>query len=158
MSQNMSPKLMATIKYFIAKNNNSRQKDLSNKKLQKLLYYSQAWNLVFRKKDLFLEDFEAWVHGPAIPKVYREFKRFGSATIDMKTQESDFRALTDNDKKILDEVWKVYGKYDATYLEILSHNEEPWQNARSGCVAYDASDAIISKEEMKEYYGRKVKK
>ena len=153
----MSPKLIATIKYFIALSNNSPKKSLTNKKLQKLLYYSQAWNLVLRDKALFKEDFQAWVHGPAIPEVYKEYKGYGCSVIDVDVNENDFKALTEDDKKILDEIWQVYGKYDASYLEILSHNEEPWQKARNGCMPYDASVTIISKQEMKEYYGRKAK-
>jgi uncharacterized phage-associated protein len=152
----MSPKLEATTKYFIALSKKSPNKDLTNKKLQKLLYYSQAWNMVLRDKPLFKEDFQAWIHGPAIPEVYQTFKNCGSAVIDIDVNKEDYKALTNDDKKILDEIWRVYGKYDASYLEILSHNEEPWQKARNGCMPYDASRAVISKQGMKEYYEQKA--
>jgi len=51
--------------YFIYKGK-EENKPITNKKLQKLLYYSQAWYLVFNKKPLFKDKIEAWVHGPAI--------------------------------------------------------------------------------------------
>ncbi|MCK5416206.1 DUF4065 domain-containing protein [Candidatus Parcubacteria bacterium] len=156
----MSPKLKATIKYFVILNKKSDNKNLTNKKLQKLLYYSQAWSLVLRDKQLFKEDFQAWVHGPAIPEVYKEYKNFGSSVIDVDIAEddTDLKKLTLDDKKLLDEIWKIYGKYDVSYLELLTHSERPWQKARNGCMPYDASMVIIEKSEMKEYYEQKKKK
>ena len=151
----MSPKLTNTINYLIYLSNKSDKKSLTNKKLQKLLYYSQAWNLVLRNKSLFKEDFEAWVHGPAIPIVYKKFKNCGSCVIDVKVKEDDYKNLSGKGIEIISEVWKVYGKYDAGYLELLTHNEKPWQNARNGHLPYEASKNIISKQDMKEYYEQK---
>lgn len=151
----MSPKLASTINYLIFLNNKSDRKDFTNKKLQKLLYYSQAWNLVLRDKALFKEDFEAWVHGPAIPVVYQQYKNCGSCVIEAEVEEKDFKNLSDEERNIIDEVWKVYGKHDANYLELLTHNEAPWQQARNGHESYEASKNIIEKEKMKRYYEQK---
>lgn len=52
-------------KYFIWRASRDGKK-VSNKKLQKLLYYAQAWYLVYNKKPLFNDDIEAWIHGPAV--------------------------------------------------------------------------------------------
>lgn len=153
----MSPKLSSTIKYFIALSKNLPENNLTNKKLQKLLYYSQAWNLVLRNKPLFKENFEAWVHGPAIPTVYKEFKSFGCSIIRDDIKDEDFKNLSEDDRNILNEIWDVYGKYDGAYLELLTHNEEPWRKARNGCMPYEASSAIISKKDMKDYYEQKKK-
>lgn len=151
----MSPKLISTINYLLFLNNNSDKKDLTNKKLQKLLYYSQAWSLVVKNKQLFKEDFQAWVHGPAIPVVYKEFKNFGCNVINSRITESDFSSLSEDEKSIIDEIWKVYGKYDAGYLEILTHNEDPWLKARNGHLPYEASNNVIEKVVMKNYYEQK---
>ena len=35
-------------------------------KLQKLVYYSQAWSLVWDEKQLFDEEIQAWANGPII--------------------------------------------------------------------------------------------
>src|SRR5579871_1664070 len=48
---------------------------LTNLKLQKLLYYAQAWHLVHKDKYLFSEDFQAWIHGPVLPSQYQRFKK-----------------------------------------------------------------------------------
>jgi uncharacterized phage-associated protein len=153
----MSPKLSSAISYFIMQSRNAGQNDLTNKKLQKLLYYAQAWNLVLRKKELFKEDFEAWVHGPAIPVVYQAFRDCGASVITIDVEEKDLKNLSADEQGLLNEVWQVYGKYDASYLELLTHNEVPWLKARNGSMPYEASNAAISKKAMREYYEQKAK-
>lgn len=142
--------------YFIYLSNKEEKEDLTNKKLQKLLYYSQAWNLALSKKELFKENFEAWIHGPAIPSVYKRFKEFGSSPIVIDVDTNDFSGLDRNEKQLLEEVWRVYGKYDAAYLELLTHNEEPWLKARNGYLPYEASNNNISKSDMMKYYEQKA--
>ena len=39
-------------------------------KLQKLLYYSQAWHLVWDGEPLFEDEIEAWAAGPVVRSVY----------------------------------------------------------------------------------------
>ena len=153
----MKKKVFVIADYFIAKNNKEKV-GLTNKKLQKLLYYAQAWNLVLNGKRLFSDDIQAWVHGPAVPAVYEAFKGNGSANIALSVDEGEFEDLTLKEKSILDDVWAVYGKYDADYLEVLSHSEEPWKMARNGMAPYEASKSIISEASMKDFYGRQISK
>ena len=40
-------------------------------KLEKLVYYCQAWSLVWDERTLFDERIEAWVNGPVVPELYR---------------------------------------------------------------------------------------
>ena len=47
---------------------------LTTMKLQKLLYYSQAWSLVWDDKPLFAEEFEAWANGPVCRELYNMHK------------------------------------------------------------------------------------
>ena len=44
--------------------------------MQKLLYYIQAWHLVFKEKKLIQDSFEAWVHGTVSRKVWDHFKPY----------------------------------------------------------------------------------
>jgi uncharacterized phage-associated protein len=142
--------------YFIWKNQLDPQVvQFTKLKLQKLLYYAQAWNLVFNKSKLFEDEIEAWVHGPAIGKIYRLFKNYDFDK-SLKTDDLNFDIFSSIEKKLLDEVWKVYGKYDGQYLEILTHNEVPWQDARKGISETESSQNIISTDLMKEYYGRRL--
>lgn len=150
------PKVLLLSEYFISKN----KKDdlgLSNKKLQKLLYYAQAWSLVLNDKTIFNDRIEAWVHGPAIPLVYSTFRDFGFKDIKIEFNEEELSLINDEDKQILDEIWKVYGKMDAGYLEMLTHSEEPWQEARRGLQGHESSENEISLKTMKSYYSEKLK-
>jgi hypothetical protein len=40
-------------------------------KLQKLVYYSQVWSLVWNERPLFNERIEAWANGPVVPDLYQ---------------------------------------------------------------------------------------
>ncbi|KKS85306.1 MAG: hypothetical protein UV60_C0009G0027 [Parcubacteria group bacterium GW2011_GWA2_43_11] len=68
-----------------------------------------------------------------------------------------FGSLLPEEKEVLDMVWNVYGKYDGKYLEMLSHNEEPWQEARRGIETEVPSRNIISPDTMKSYYEQRLK-
>ncbi len=158
MDTSKKTKVLQVANYFIYKNNNNPKSDFTNKKLQKLLYYSQAWNLVINNEKLFDDKIEAWIHGPSVPNVYSEFKGFGFNEIKQEIAEPNFSDITTQEKKVLDAVWDVYGKYPADYLEALTHSEEPWQKARTGLMPYDSSSAEISTDDMKRYYEQKSQK
>lgn len=149
----MKKKVLVIADYFIAKNKLDN-KGLSNKKLQKLLYYSQAWYLVIKNQKMFSDDIEAWIHGPAIPSVYARFKEFGANDINIEVDSSEFESLSGDEKALLDAVWAVYGKYDANYLEVLTHSEEPWLEARKNLSPVESSDMVIDPALMKSYYAR----
>ena len=142
--------------YFIALANSGKV-PLSNKKLQKLVYYAQAWSLVLNKRTLFEDKIEAWIHGPAIRKLYGNYKDFGFNPIRKVIDRGVIELLPDADKKLLDSVWKVYGKFDAEYLEMLTHSEKPWQEARAGLQSHESSGNEISLGIMKKYYSEKLK-
>lgn len=141
-------------KYFVWKANKEGKK-ITNKKLQKLLYYAQAWNLAFNNKPLFKEEIEAWIHGPAIWKVYQEYKKFGFNDINLPVSESEISGI--EEKGLLDDIWRVYGKYDGQYLEALAHSEEPWQKARESASDGEICRNVIPLESLREYYIQKLK-
>ena len=128
---------------------------LTNLKLQKLLYYAQAWYLALYDEPLFDEDIEAWVHGPVVRSIYNRFKDFGwhqiTADIDCKNLN-----LPDFVQEHLIEVINEYGGFTAYDLERMTHEEQPWQNARQGLQMDDPSNATITWEDMKHYYGHRV--
>lgn len=135
----------------------SKSQEITNKKIQKLLYYAQAWSLVLNNKILFRNKIEAWVHGPAIPEVYKEFKTFGFKNINLPV-EDDLIKLSDSERRLLRAIWSVYGKHSAGYLEALTHSEYPWREARKDSLPFEQSSNIISTEIMKVYYRDKYEK
>ncbi len=43
-------------------------------KLQKLVYYCQAWSLVWDDQPFFTEEIQAWINGPVCPALYEKHK------------------------------------------------------------------------------------
>lgn len=122
---------------------------LTNLKLQKLLYYAQAWFLALRDTALFSEDFQAWAHGPVLPSQYHRFKDFAWRPI---TIEVDCPELDDEVENHLLDIIEEFGSETAVALERMTHRETPWIAARDGLPNGAISDAVISKSSMKRYY------
>lgn len=125
---------------------------ISNLKLQKLVYYAQAWYLACHDEPLFEEDFQAWVHGPVIPSLYQKYKHFGWQPI----SEDVDPELPKNILHFLDEVSQEYSACDAYELEQMTHVEDPWNRGRENLAPDTPSNEIIKKEWMKEYYSARA--
>lgn len=136
--------------YFLTK------ETMTQKKLQKLVYYAYAWyivsfnNNVNRIKNLlFIEKPEAWVHGPVFRTLYDAYRIYGWNNIP-KVENSNLK-----DKgleRFLDSIWDIFGKYDGDELEVMTHKETPWINARKGISAIAPSTEKINKEDIYLYY------
>lgn len=143
--------------YFIALANESGSV-ITNLKLQKLVYYAQAWYLANYSKSLFSEDFQAWVHGPVIPDLYEKFKQSGSAPIASTKKLIEVKGSIDQEiSDFLQEVADVYMQFDGYALELMTHQEAPWINARTGCKPDERCAEVISKEAMLSFYGERIK-
>lgn len=130
---------------------------ITNLKLQKLVYYADAWHLANYDTPLINEDFQAWVHGPAIPALYVQYKEFGWQPIrrdDLDEVELNkiIDAFSDPVKKLLELVCDSYFGLSAFELERLTHNEEPWLRTRDGLPEDAPSDKVIDKKLMATYY------
>lgn len=134
--------------YFISRSDD--ENPMTPLKLQKLCYYAQAWSLVWDNENLFEEDFEAWVHGPANHMLYRKYKEISF----IKHIDPDYNDNIFNEDSLetLDVVWNTYGDYSGKYLEQLTHIEEPWINARRDLHPGEKSNNVIAKESMKLFY------
>lgn len=126
---------------------------VSNLKLQKLLYYVQAWHLAIFQRALFAERFEAWIHGPVIPEIYRKYREHGWRDID---QEGPPPPLDKRTVAFVEEVLEEYGPLDARRLEIMTHREDPWIEARKGVDVDDSCSAPIDEEMMGSYYRERL--
>jgi len=123
---------------------------ISNLKMQKLLYYAQAWYLVNYGIPLFVDEIEAWELGPVIKAVYSHFKKFKSAPIIYKSTNKEDQAFTKKQVNYLSEFYDVFSKYTAHELVNMTHNELPWKEA------FEKKD-IISVDTMKAYYIKVLK-
>lgn len=106
---------------------------MTNMKLQKLAYYAQGIYLALYNKPIFPEPIEAWVHGPVVPKLYQEYKPYGSGAIPAP-QEISIDSYNSNEIDTLNEVYDVYGQFSAWVLSNMTHEEPPYKNTPQGQV------------------------
>lgn len=158
--------------------NYSDEKDygISNLKLQKILYFIQAYFLMEKESPCFQEKIEAWDFGPVIPKAYREYKQYASSNIPkiasfIKSPSIKFEGdeiiwkedripyqdniIIESDKRLIQKVVDNFSGYSATDLVIITHKQDPWKNAY---VKGETNEITI--ESIKGYfneYGIKVK-
>ncbi|MGX5592199.1 Panacea domain-containing protein [Bacillus cereus] len=144
-------KVMDVAKYLINQSRPGTQENITNLKLQKLLYYAQGFNLAIKEKALFEEDIEAWVHGPVVPEVYSEFKDYTYNDINGIYDEKEI-VLTKEEIDLLDNMWNIFQSYSGKVLEEMTHNEEPWINARNGLGVLDYSNHVIEKTIIQQYF------
>ena len=123
---------------------------MTNKKLQKMCYYAQAWYYALKNLRLIDSDFQAWVHGPVSPALYAKFKVFGYDTIVISKAFQS--RIDEEDLEFLNDVWDTYGMKSGNSLEALTHREEPWLEGRVGCNENENGSTVIKPETMKKYY------
>lgn len=117
---------------------------ISNLKLQKVLYFIQAFFLISTPEPCFREKIEAWDFGPVVPEAYREYKHFGSSNIpkvtyfidsglkniwNLKVKRYVGDSISENDKKLINGVVDKFADYSATDLVLITHNQSPWKDA-----------------------------
>lgn len=124
--------------------------EMSSMKLQKLVYYSQAWHLVWDEEQLFPDRIEAWANGPVVRSLYDEHRgRFKVKS----WPNGDASKLSDAQKESIDAVLGFYGPESAHFLSELTHSETPWREAREGLQPGARSARPISPAAMSEFYG-----
>lgn len=137
--------------YFINKSSKlDEDNDLTNLKLQKILYYTQVEGLKKNNKTVFNDQIEAWQYGPVVRSVYDWLKGCGPYTISSFDIDGDEKSPVDGETKtFLDNVWDKYSKYSAFYLVKKTHDGRlsPWKsiyNDGQGC--YDVIPVDLIKQ------------
>ena len=118
-------------------------------KLQKLVYYCQAWHLVWERKQLFPDKIEAWANGPVVPSLFRQHR--GSFKVSSWPKGNADR-LTNAEKTTVDAVVDYYGKRPGHILAALTHREGPWREARQGLAPGERGQVEITPKAMLGYY------
>jgi len=141
---------------------NNKDYGISNLKLQKVLYFIQAYFLISTNKQCFKEKIEAWDFGPVVPEAYREYKQFGSGDIptisfvvdfdkdniwNSKVQQYEDDVIASVDKVMIEAVVDKFADYSATDLVSITHRQAPWKNAYQ-----QGRNNEITLEAIKEYF------
>ena len=127
----------------------SKAGPMSTMKLQKLVYYSQAWHLVWAEDSLFPEQIEAWANGPVAPALYG-LHRGRFSVEDWPAGDAD--NLDKAQRGTVDAVIDTYGHLDGRKLSYLTHAEQPWRDAREGLRPTEISHNPITPDAMQQYY------
>lgn len=146
----VSEKMLRVIAYLFEK-----LEEVTPLMLQKLLYFIQGIYSALYGKPIFTEDCRAWIHGPVYPEVYDLFRDFKYNPIDdarFAILEGTEDALTDDEKKVIDLVVNTFGMYGGKVLRKITHNEEPWLEARKGYGDNIPSSKLLPKERIMRYY------
>lgn len=146
---------LAIANWFLANISREAGDVITHLKLQKLVYYAQAWSLAARGEPLFGEDIQAWAHGPVVPSLFRAFRDYGMNPI---PAPASVPRLDGETVELLAEVLEVYGEHSARKLEQLTHSERPWRDARGNLPPEARSDAVISKAAMQSFYSELARK
>lgn len=140
--------------YFLSQIDTDKGDTISPLKLQKLVYYAQAWHFTVFKKPLFSEKIEAWRNGPVVPSLYKRFvsKYYKENAIRIGEEDLNVPEFPNDTKKLLEEVLSIYGERSGSYLEALTHKEEPWLIARGNKKPFESCSAEITLDSMSKYY------
>ncbi|NPU99971.1 MAG: DUF4065 domain-containing protein [Brevinematales bacterium] len=120
-------------------------------KLQKLLYYAQAYSLVWDEQPIFNEEIQAWANGPVVKELFNE--HVGKLNIDSTLlKRGDLHNLSNEQIATIDAVLETYNQYSGQELSFMTHREDPWINARKGLGPHEKCDRVISLGDMADYY------
>ena len=120
---------------------------LSKIKLQKLLYFCQAWHLGKFKKTLFDADFYAWEKGPVVVELHNSMHH-SDKVVPNFIANANIDNLSDNDKIYIDSILDIYGDMDKDELVELTYNDICWKSSKK--------DELISKNSIQNCYENKV--
>jgi uncharacterized phage-associated protein len=126
-------------------------------KLQKTMFFVEAFHLAIFNKSLVGESFEAWVNGPVLRSVYNEYKSQSKASYIISIPEFEeviFWRKFENPKQlyIIDKVIEYFNRFGSQQLSESSHRHLPWKEAREGLGTNDKSDKPMSKDSIRKYY------
>lgn len=133
--------------FFIQISNDNIDDQITNLKLNKLLYYAQGCYLARTGRPLFDGRIEAWQYGPVEPTIYNKYKKYGSAPITEVDKRCGVDTFEPDELDTLLDVMREYGQYTGGTLVSMTHKEgTPWSSA---CAA---NEREISQKSMLDYF------
>lgn len=124
------------------------EKNITNLKLQKILYYIQAQSLKQNDKPLFSNPIEAWRHGPVVRSVYNYYREYTNRPI--TELEDTWDSFTKGEKRLMDSVIENLIDKDEWDLVRRTHGEAPWKS-----VYEKGSSNEITLKSIKDYFANR---
>jgi uncharacterized phage-associated protein len=122
---------------------------ITHLKVQKLLYFAEAWCQALLDRELFEESMEAWAHGPVVREVFDVYRDYGWEPLTASDEIIEFDSDVED---VLNQVLDVYGEVSAKTLEKMTHKDKPWLDARGDLGPEERCTSILPKESIKTYF------
>lgn len=150
----MSKSLENAVNWILTKQDKD-EPDITNLKLQKLLFYIDGCFGAVHKKSLFAERFQAWKHGPVVKSVYDKYKKFKDQPIIVSTDDdiSESSSFSKEELDTLNEAYSLFGHLSPWTLRNISHEEQPWIDAFN-----KGEGSFIDKQETINWFSKKYLK
>ena len=126
---------------------------LSHLKLQKLLFYCQAFHLASKDTPMYKEEVLAWTYGPVIDEVYEKYKSYSGQPIvaiagtDNEEEENNKYGIPAESLSTISSILDAFGHLSAIALMEKTHRETPWIEAYKKGHGH-----VIPHSSMKSYY------
>lgn len=131
--------------YIISLTQNNPEENLTNMKLQKILYYLQGYYLAIFNESLYEDEIEAWKYGPVVYEEYHTYKAYGNNSIIVPEHDNSFDYLTKGQKNFINKVYGYFRQFSPIKLMELTHEESPWLDTYG-------KDQVISKNKLKDFF------
>jgi len=115
------------VAYYMLKLAADKGLEMTNLKLQKLVYIAHGYMWALANKPLIDEAPQAWKYGPVIHSVYGQFRKYVDQRIQIDTSKIPEDLLDDKEKEVIEAVLDTYGQESAIDLVNLTHQPDtPW--------------------------------
>lgn len=123
----------AVANFFLQRDAERDDPDVTQMKLHKLMYYAQGSYLASTGHRLFDSHLEAFEHGPVVEDIRETYSQYGrmiivvaDSAVAMETNNPD--ALPSDIEEYLERVWYKFGDLSASRLRSMSHQDAPWKD------------------------------
>jgi uncharacterized phage-associated protein len=141
--------------------------DLTNFRLNKLLFFIHGWSLTSRPQGLVRNHFEAWKFGPVIRPVYDAFKKHGDGQISEQASHLDYASgqnktipyddISEADADTIMRVFESYGRCPTSELFRISHEPGgPWHLVYSAWARDDQLSPRIPNDLIRTHFLEKT--
>lgn len=127
---------------YVINYSNAQGYGVSNLRLQKLLYFIQAWFLMLKDTPCFSAKIEAWDCGPVIPEAYREYSIYGG--LDIMPVKNCEDIIIAKDTQYINKVIDKLAPRSTTYLVSITQMQTPWLNAYSRYYTNEITNNAIT--------------
>jgi uncharacterized phage-associated protein len=119
----------AVAAWFVDRAVQDPEQDLSNLKLQKLIYLAHSLFLHRHRLALVQEEVQAWENGPVVKVVYGAYKEFESTPIQRPSSSVATQTTWPDDiVEALEDVWRCFSGLSASKLRNITHIAGPWKD------------------------------